>query len=453
MKGEGGIKVKQFSPSRSSFFKQRKGLLQGIILFTMLIASGQTASADVGIPPAHPGSSLTPKNIRTNVQMVSEEVDIIIQDDPYQAVVNAEFQMRNNSSQEEAIEVWFPLGERQMYGKELTIIQVEDFHARVNGIDQEIIIEDVDEWELVWAHWPVVFPANTGVDIEVSYTLSPAALPPPHWYSQFSYLLETGAGWSGRIERAVISVELPFPLDGLDRLLGNGSPVIIQPEGYFKNESQIYWVFTDFEPTSAENIDVRMLDPEIWRELLSYQEILESDPASWENHYQLAVNLNKWINAQKNALYYGLINSPGNLLAVQQTAGASFRKTIELDPPDATRYQSVLGFFRSNPALIESPELHNLFQEALGYFPEDQTLTLFYQQALEKGTIEAGLLAASLTPSAPPDTATPGPPAATPIPAPRRTVPLSGSIFLIAGLLSLGGAVFLLWYLTNHHLR
>ena len=180
MKGEGGIKVKQFSPSRSSFFKQRKGLLQGIILFTMLIASGQTASADVGIPPAHPGSSLTPKNIRTNVQMVSEEVDIIIQDDPYQAVVNAEFQMRNNSSQEEAIEVWFPLGERQMYGKELTIIQVEDFHARVNGIDQEIIIEDVDEWELVWAHWPVVFPANTGVDIEVSYTLSPAALPPPH---------------------------------------------------------------------------------------------------------------------------------------------------------------------------------------------------------------------------------------------------------------------------------
>ncbi len=445
--------AKHLRSSTGRPLKQQKIFIRGMLLLSFLFAFPPTASADVGLPPAHPGSSVTPKDTRTNVQMVSETVDIIIEEDPYQAVVSAEFQMRNNSSLEETIEVWFPLGERQMYGKELTIIQVEDFHARVNGIDQEIIIEDVDEWELVWAHWPVVFPANTGVEIEVSYTLSPAALPPPSWYSQFSYLLETGAGWSGNIERAVISVELPFPLDGLDRLLANGSPVIIQPEGYFKNEAQIYWVFTDFEPTSAENIDVRMLDPEIWRELLSYQEILVSDPASWENHYQLAVNLNKWINAQKNALYYGLINSPGDLTAVLQTAGASFRKTIELDPPDATRYQSVLSFFRSNPALIESPELHNLFQEALGYFPEDETLNLFYQQALEKGTIEEGLLAASLTPSAPPDTATPGPPAATPAPPPRQTVPLSGSIFLIAGLLSLGGAILLLWYLYHHRLR
>jgi len=444
---------KQFKPSFSSSLKQRTVILQGIILLTMLIASGQTASADVGLPPAHPGSSVTPKDTQTNVQMVSEEVDIIIENNPYQAVVKAEFQMRNNSSLQETIKVWFPLGERQMYNKELRILQVENFQARVNGLEQEIIIEDVDEWELVWAHWPVDFPANQGVNIQVSYLLSPAALPPPHWYSQFSYLLETGAGWAGKIERAVISVELPFPLNGLDQLLANGSPVIIQPEGYFKGDAQIYWVFTDLEPTSAENIDVRMLDPEIWRELLNYQVILESDPANWEDHYQLAVNLNKWISAQENALYYGLINSPGDLSAVLKTAGASLRKTIELDPPDATRYQSILSFFRSNPSLIESAELHNLFQEALGYFPEDETLNLFYRQALEKGTIEDDLLAASLTPSTPPDTATPGPPAETPTPALRQTVPLSGSIFLIAGLLSFGGAILLLWYLYNHRLQ
>jgi len=80
-----------------------QSLLIGLLLVLTILPAGN-AKADVGIPPAHPGYSLSPGDYDTNVQMVSEEVVIIIHKDPYNASVGATFQMRNNSAEDEEIE-------------------------------------------------------------------------------------------------------------------------------------------------------------------------------------------------------------------------------------------------------------------------------------------------------------------------------------------------------------
>ena len=62
-------------------------LLVAVLLLIMVIPKN-TARADTGIPPAHPGSSLSPGNLSTNLKMVSEEVVITFDDDPYQASIS-----------------------------------------------------------------------------------------------------------------------------------------------------------------------------------------------------------------------------------------------------------------------------------------------------------------------------------------------------------------------------
>ncbi len=65
--------------------KKRYWLLFAGLLLLLTVIPRDNAKADVAVPPAHPGPSLSPGDFETNVQMVSEEVEIIIKEDPFEA--------------------------------------------------------------------------------------------------------------------------------------------------------------------------------------------------------------------------------------------------------------------------------------------------------------------------------------------------------------------------------
>ena len=421
--------------------KNRCRLLLIVLLLLLTAIHRDGASADVGPPPAQPGSSLSPGEFFTNVEMVSEEVQITIDNDPYQAFVWAAFHMRNNSSEDEAFEVWFPLGEQLTVGKDLGIVQVADFKAWVDNVEMDITIEDVDEWDRVWAHWLVNFPAEVPVSIRVTYTLSPETSFEPTWFSRFDYILETGAGWQGVIGKAEITVHTPYLLHELDSLLGIGDTFYAWPDGYSSSPHKVKWVFYDFEPTEADNINFRLLDPPIWQTIRDSYKTVESSGEDWEAHWNLALGLKKWIMSQESAVYHGLIKFSPNQSSISELAVDSYLKVLELSPPDAHRYKTALQHFRMYPWVVESATLRTLFSDALGYFPEDADLTSLYEKVLEEGLIEEGPLALSPSPPEPSATATISNPISTDIPGGPSQSTTSRSLFLVLGIVFIGTAM------------
>ena len=374
------------------------------LLLLLTVFPINKAKADVGLPPAHPGSSLSPGEYATNVQMVSEKVEIIIEEETLKASVSAEFYMRNHGTENEEIEVWFPLGERKNYAKKDRIIQVADFRAWVEDNEKEITIENSDEWNLVWAHWPVNFPAETNIAIRVSYVLSPSLETAPSGFGRFDYILETGAGWQGVIEQAVITIQTPYPLGELDNLLGFGNAFYANPSEYSLNHSEITWVFTDLEPIENDNINFSLLRPKIWHRIYDSYKRLEINPDDWEAHENLAHGLSTWMSAQTSAEFHGFSETSNDLDSITQLAGDSWGKVLELSPPDAIRYRSALSYYRMNPQVIEPYQLQNYFNKAVEFFPEDEDIKFYYDIAISEGKIAEG--AASISPTPPIPTST-----------------------------------------------
>lgn len=418
-------------------------LLIGVLLLVTVLPK-DVARADVGVPPAHPGYSLSPGDLVTNVQMVSEEVVIVINEDPFKASVEAVFHMRNNGTEDEEIEVWFPFGERLTYSKGLSLIQVQDFQTWVENEKMDITIEQSDEWNLIWAHWPVTFPADTPVMIRVSYELSPDFLSQPFWFGGFHYILETGAGWQGVIEKAEIIVQTPYPLDVLDDLLGINYLFHASPGGFSVNPSGVQWLFNDLEPTEADNINFSMLSPENWRAIYESYLALESNPDKWETHESLARGLSSWIGTKEAAELNGDTAAAGEITELIELAGNSYKKVLELSPPDKSRYISALHYFMDYPDVIESYQLQNYFNEAVDFFPENEQIRGDYDRAVEKGLITDG--AASISPTLPVPTATiaPANPTETAASIEPSTSNNSPSFSLMMGILFIGTAAVLI---------
>lgn len=363
----------------------RSRLLVIPLLFLLAVIHQDDVRADVGVPPAQPGSSLSPGDYLTNVQMVSEEVQITILDEPFEASISASFDMRNNSVEDEEFEVWFPFGERFPNSKGVEVIQAEDFQAWVEGEKVEITIEKSDEWNLIWAHWKVKFPAETPITIQVSYRILPNNL---HFPSSFAYILETGAGWQGVIEKAEISVKMPYPLPALDDLLGLGDVFFAQPGGYSANPDGIKWVFLDLEPTESDNIDLRVLHPTIWHEIRDSLIILKTTPDNWQAHTDLAHGLSSWMRSREWAEREGLADPFPGMDTIIDMIGKSHLKVLDLSPPDAKRYIYALSHFSRYPELIGGSELQEMFNEAQELFPENEQLVWDYERALENGLFE-----------------------------------------------------------------
>jgi len=367
-------------------------LVMLLILFMIPLGDAQ---ADVGLPPSQPGSSLSPGEYETRVQMVSEQVEIIIPEKSPEewmakAYVTADFQMFNHGDADESIEVWFPFGERSDYPKGWKVIQVTDFQAWVDGQEMEVTIEESDQWLIIWAHWPTVFPADESVDIRVSYTITENLIGGgPYNFHSFYYIMETGAGWEGVIEEALITVQVPYPVDEADEFLG-GPIFHARPEGYIIEGNKVRWVLRDLEPVESDNIEVHLLHQDIRKTILAARQALESDPSDWEASYQLAKGLRAWMGAQSSLVSGGFIETAPDLQALEQLTADCYRQFLDNSPPDLDGTLTALDFYRWYPSLIDSRDLQDYFYQAVSHFPDNEQLGDYYQRAIDEGRIGEG---------------------------------------------------------------
>jgi hypothetical protein len=340
-----------------------------------------TLRAD-GTPPPYPqGASIGP-TVSTQVRMVSETVTITVHPlsgitpatapdaDPtgvqswMNATVEAAFTLRNMGTQDEAFAVWFPLSDSE--DTEDQKLTIGDFAAWVNGQSATITRQpphasrptpqptqtatadaiasatanptgtpavdltccstlDPDWYNYVpWATWPVTFPVGKDVHIRVTYTQSPRGLRPS---GDFTYILQTGAGWKDTIGDGTVTLKLPYPVSF------ENAGVVSWQDGYDYQVSgdQITWHFTDLKPTALKNISICVVEPDIWAATQDARQAVEQSPDSVTAWFQYALDAQR-LSQGRTDESYDCGSAPNDLSA--DVNSIFFTRMNQLAPAD-----------------------------------------------------------------------------------------------------------------------
>jgi hypothetical protein len=142
------------------------------------------------------------------------------------------------------------------------------------------------------------------------------------------YILETGAGWAGPIKRGYVVVKFPYTAT-TENVLAESTP------GYQFLYNEIFWSFENLEPTSENNIQVSIVSPDIWQEILSLKRDLKENPVLAEKWLELAQiyrGISTWHGPNiRNNYYYKKITS-------------TFEEGIALNPNNASLYSNYAQF-------------------------------------------------------------------------------------------------------------
>lgn len=108
-----------------------------------------------------------------------------------------------------------------------------------------------------WYVWNVHFKKDESRIIKVTYSV-PCGFAYRGKYRFFNYLLSTGTGWKGKIEKAVVNVRLhDVDPDEIEKM--------IPDHNKFDRESDtITWTFADFEPTAQDDIYIQYNPRKRW---------------------------------------------------------------------------------------------------------------------------------------------------------------------------------------------
>jgi hypothetical protein len=263
----------------------------------------QPARADAGPGPDPTVGGAGPyQPLKTNVQMLSETVLIdvpsFIDDMHNQISVFASFNMQNQGSSEEKMQVVFPLtrlnnlpwGEESYYHVDNTSFMVWVDGQRVPITEISTPAEKGYQLEydggsasptggfdpdVRWAAFDVTFPSHQTVALQVEYKMISS-------YTGFmgiEYILETGAGWYGRILSADIVLRLPYA--ATQELVEEANP------GYVFSGNELRWKFIDFEPTREDNLSVWVITPEAWQTVLDLRSRVAQNPRDADAWFKL----------------------------------------------------------------------------------------------------------------------------------------------------------------------
>jgi hypothetical protein len=365
--------------------KSAKAILAILFVFSLSTSSRfvHVVHADVAPPPAPQLGGLEPFGYQeTNVQMVYERVEMELRpylwsaDDFSKARVNvtAYFTMHNRGNGPESMRAIFPLesftecdpeGVGVSNNYTYYFVNVSSFEVMINGKGvpvQNIVTEHPHAGceQMTWAGFDVTFPVDEDVTIRVQYMMESMDM---DLLQNIEYILETGAGWAGPIQRGYVIVKFPYEATP-ENVLSASTP------GYQFLHNEIFWSFENLEPTSEDNIQISIVSPATWQEILSLRRDLEENPALPEKWLKLAQSyeyLSTWHGAfVRNDHYY-------------QKVPAIYEQGIAANPNSALLYSHYAQFVHNDCCFVWGEEISsldqvrvlNLVNKALALDPND----------------------------------------------------------------------------------
>jgi hypothetical protein len=306
----------------------------------LMLVPARSVYADVAPPQQPPGSALDPGG-ETQVRMLSEVVTIsllksAIPNTQAQAVVNAKFVMRNLGDQTEYLNARFPLSDPSGGGDGFGgNPEIQDLRVKVNGGSVKTTrITTPNESGFIdtpvpWSSFLVAFPSGEDVSIEVNYTLEGTArVGDP--IVDFSYILETGAGWKDTIGSADIIVHLPYDAspENIGRYSGFGTDQITVTPEYSGQE--VRWHIENFEPDPDYNFRLTTVKPDIWFRVINETKNVTKNPGDSEAWGRLGKAYKDSITDPKGYFREDLATED-----IFQKSVQAYEKAITLKPNDS----------------------------------------------------------------------------------------------------------------------
>lgn len=224
-----------------------------IIILTLCLHSN--LFADIAPNPIK-AKSISPKE-QTSIRMESEKVIIDLYNDS--SVVKCLFNMKN-LGEPEKLQIGFPEMTFHYYRQRSKVDEASRFQVKENGKVVNFDFSDslkndkdyrkkVESYQIKeeWYLWESEFQQGESKTIEIQYSLPFGMLKRTN-ERFFTYLLSTGANWKGTIEKAEIIVNLKdIEIDSL---------ISKKPNNCLIHNNQLIWTFSDFEPTTKDDIKI-----------------------------------------------------------------------------------------------------------------------------------------------------------------------------------------------------
>lgn len=256
------------------------------LFILLLIDIPASVQADIAPPQQPPGSNPEPGSEVTEVRMVAETVVLDVQastppNSLGQALVSADFTMRNTGAVAESMAVRFPLGSNSGFGE---IREIRNLSIKVNGssVPTRRVMQADPVWgseQVPWAEFDVTFPPEQDVNIQVSYLLDGTGEYP---FISFHYILHTGAGWKDTIGSADLIVRMPYEASPQNILFDEHTGWSITTAGGALQGQEVRWHFEDLEPDQSHDFAVALVMPSAWQNVLKERAVLESNPNDGE---------------------------------------------------------------------------------------------------------------------------------------------------------------------------
>jgi hypothetical protein len=311
-----------------------------VIVLSMLAIPTSLVHADIAPPEQPPGSNPQPGAETTQVRMMSETVTLdILSMVPSgslgQALVTANFTMRNLGSAAESMAVRFPLG---VADERSGNARINDFKVKVDGKTaalREITGSDpyYDFGTVPWVEFDAAFPPEKDVVIQVSYTLEAGGETP---FSMFSYVFSTGAGWNGTIGSAALVVRFPYEVSELNVLPSYRAdePNLVQDHKI--SPMELKWTWTDFAPERGDNFEITVGTPSLWRKTLVLEAQLAKNANDGESWGMLGKLYKSFaFDSRGKGFRFGNITGDAGAIELYARSLAAYEKAVTFKPLDA----------------------------------------------------------------------------------------------------------------------
>ncbi len=322
------------------------------------------------------------------------------------ARVSADFLMRNPDAIAHTLRVGFPLLTPPAFGTDTfddtLAFQLQNLRAFVD--DVELPTEEVSVGGQPWRAWTMTFQPGDA-RVRVTYTQMIGASTFHSRVAVLGYVLQTGAGWAGPIERAEIRANFPYPVETL--FLADGQT------GYTIEGNSLIWRYEQLEPTPEDDVRLIMIAPDIWAEILHGRQALQQEPT--EAAYGALANAYDWTLYSPAGRPTAIGREPtfANRELAQVTE-VMYQKALAISAADTWLFGDYAMFLAAaGGGLLPSSRLAeaaDLFDRHLRLHPDDEFATWHYATLLETGGADVpdsararATLAAGVVPTSTPE--------------------------------------------------